>query len=485
MDPLGRFIEMARRHGSRPAVIEGDKTTLYSELLGWAAGFAARFNVRPAGPPPRVLVALPAGAAAYAAMLGAGLAGGLYTPVNTAAPEAKIMAIAAAVQPDFIVAQGTLAAALAGLLPAAMVLGPAVPPAALPAVSRHDLAYVMFTSGSTGTPKGVCVSRAALGHFVDWIAHRIAPGITDRWAQYGNIGFDISVTEIYGALCFGGLLLPVTTRADRLLPARLIRTQRVTIWNSVPSLVALMMRSGDVTAAHLASLRLMNFCGEPLLPEHLRAIFAARPELMVQNTYGPTEATVSMTALTLRPESFEALCKPSAALGAPVPGMGLHLIGGAHEDEGEIVITGPQLAAGYWENAAQTAAAFRPVMLAGQPQRGYFTGDWAERINGEIYFRTRTDFQVKIHGHRVELDEIAAAIRSCGWPVVLVVKHGETLAAIIEAVPGQGFDEDAVLANLRARLESHAVPTLFRIIPTMPRNDNDKLDVKAVSRLLD
>jgi len=161
------------------------------------------------------------------------------------------------------------------------------------------------------------------------------------------------------------------------------------------------------------------------------------------------------------------------------------LVGGAHENEGEIVLTGPQLAKGYWRDEAKTAEVYREVVIDGRAQRGYFTGDWAERHNGHIYFKERMDFQVKIKGFRVELDEVAAAIRECGWPVVCVVKRGEALVAVVEDSPGQTFDEAALLARVGRKVESHAVPVRAWVIAHLPRNDNDKLDRKAVAAWLD
>jgi D-alanine--poly(phosphoribitol) ligase subunit 1 len=266
----------------------------------------------------------------------------------------------------------------------------------------------------------------------------------------------------------------------------MIRREQITIWNSVPSVVSLMMQAGQVTFPYLSSVRLFNFCGEPLLPSQVAALFQAHPDVSIQNTYGPTEATISMTKETLTRENYKNACRLSVSIGDPIPRMAVHLIGGSHANEGEIVITGPQVAEGYWEDADRTAAVFRAVQVNElETARGYYTGDWAERYGEKIYFKERIDFQVKIRGFRVELDEVATAIRDCGWPVVAVFKRGEALCAVVERVPEKPFDEVALRQAVGHRVDSFAVPERVLMIDRMPRNDNDKLDRKAAASWLD
>ena len=99
----------------------------------------------------------------------------------------------------------------------------------------------------------------------------------------------------------------------------MIAREQITIWNSVPSVVNLMMQAKQVTAHNLASVRIFNFCGEPLLPEHLRALFTANPKALVQNTYGPTEATIAMTSIVLRSTRAPGVGSASVAIGDPIP----------------------------------------------------------------------------------------------------------------------------------------------------------------------
>ncbi len=473
-DVVDRFLLVARMQPRHPAVVTPRETLDYGALERRVRLLAAQFA---AVASPCVLVALPQGADAYAAMLAAGLAGGHYTPLNVAAPPAKLRRVAELLRPDFIVGAPALTAALA--VDGAACLDPehlAPLPPFKGTGERHAQAYTIFTSGSTGTPKGVVVPRAALNHYVQWLGESVGFGPDDRVSQFPNIAFDLSVMDIYGALCFGASLHPVTGQGDRLMPARMIERERITVAVFVPSVISLMMRVREATARRLGTVRRFVVCGEPLRPAQVEAVFAACPHAVLQNTYGPTEATVSMTSVELRAADFGRACGATVAIGDAIPGMALHLLGGPHPDEGEIVITGPQLARGYLGDPARTAAAFRDVLVGGEPVLGYHTGDWAERRGGQVFFRERVDFQVKVHGFRIELDEVADAFARSGWPVVCVFKRGEGLAAVVERRPGAEPDLVALRHALLERIEAHAVPEQIRVIDAMPRNDNDKVD---------
>jgi D-alanine--poly(phosphoribitol) ligase subunit 1 len=240
-----------------------------------------------------------------------------------------------------------------------------------------------------------------------------------------------------------------------------------------------MTRAGQVNADNLATLRLMIFCGEPLLPEHLKLLFAVRPDLVVYNTYGPTEATVSCTLLRLTASDYRRACRNTVAIGDPIPGMALHLVQGDTPSEGELVITGPQLARGYWNDPFATAGAFRELEVDGMAVRAYYTGDWARRIGNQTFFIGRRDSQVKISGYRLELGEVDAALRTCGYPFAAsAVVEGE-LHAFLETDDAT-VDTEALRLRLAALLEAHAIPRCFHVIGHLPRNANDKIDVLAL-----
>lgn len=475
-DPVDLLFEAAHRHPDHPAVEDGARITSYAELADLVRRLAAAIAAAvPADRERRVLVRLPRNAEAYAAMFAALHAGGYYSPVNLDHPADLQRRQLHRFAPSVIVG------AVSDIDPPGV---PVIDPSeSLPQerlaepAAAHDLAYVMFTSGSTGEPKGVMVGREALTHYTDWARSEIAAGPQDRWSQHPNLGFDLSVLDVYGALCSGATLVPLNDRRDRLVPASAIRKLGLTIWNSVPSVVDLMRRGGKMTGETLSSLRLMTFCGEPLLREHLDAIFAARPDLTVYNTYGPTEATVSMTLLRLDADTYRDHCRENVAIGDPIPGMHILLEDGPDSDEGEIVIAGPQVARGYWQDPALTADRFVSRQIAGQTLAAYRTGDWVARRGPDIYFTSRIDRQIKINGYRLELSAVEAALRDAGAIAACVVFHDGRLVGFVESADG---NVEALRNGMTGTLPAYAIPQEIRVLDRLPRNANDKIDAGAL-----
>jgi len=476
-DTIDVFLAAAQTSPEAIAVAPAcSYASLHRLVRQYAHGFAQT-------PGAKVLIALPRGVHAYAAMLGAGLAGGFYAPANEASPPEKLLRIALLLQPDWIVAPLAIAQTLAGAAPAARHLDPATAEKFSPLEgggTRHRIAYVIFTSGSTGLPKGVVVPRTALNHYVSWIFATGCIRPDDRVSQFNNLAFDVSVFDVFGALCRGATLVPMTGKFDRLMPARAIAREKITVWTSVPSAIDLMITAGQLTQENLRTVRLFTLAGEALLRPLLEKLFDACPHATVQNAYGPTEATVTVTSMMMTADNFEQSCERSAvSIGQAIPGMTLHLHGGPHADEGELVIIGPQLAEGYWQDEARSFSAFRPLEIGGDIFRGYFTGDWVERVSKNLFFRERIDAQVKILGYRIELDEVAGAIRACGLANACVFKRGEALAALVECPPATQFDASALRADLARHIEPYAIPAQLCAVDRLPRNENDKIDRAA------
>lgn len=509
-DPLARLFERVARHPERIAVSEPGRQISYGQfgdIVRRLAGALASHRSAAGETGPKVAILLGQGRQAYAAMFATLMAGGVYAPVNVDHPPARQAQVLAQFQPDIVLTAADPDPEAQSAAPAAWFVDPdrcleLGQPLSQPRPPAR-LAYVIFTSGSTGAPKGVMISRAALGHYLDWAlaALAIAPG--DVVSQHPNIGFDLSVLDIYAGLCGGATLAPLVTMKDRLLPGQAIRDHGVTVWVSVPSVVDLIRRAGHDRPDFLGRLRLMFFCGEPLLPVHLERLFAAAPGLTVINAYGPTEATVSCTARILTAADFTGACRANVAFGPAIPGMttalvpladaaGVAVDGGG--DEGEIVLSGPQLADGYWNDPERTAAAFPTV----NGQRRYHTGDFGRIVNGEWFFESRIDRQVKIRGFRLELGDVDAALLAAGAVTAHTVLHHHRsgaggpgvadpraraeLVSFVEAAAG--FDPDAALAEAQRRLPDYATPARIVVLETLPRSANDKIDHLALIKLL-
>lgn len=478
MDPIDRFIYVAKDYALNPAIVTEAETWLYSDLEAATRAFAYLFDQTNAE---RIAIALPKKNAAYAAFLGAGLAGAYYAPLNTSSPIGKLQGIIAQLEPDVIVSEGEMLVELAEAYPSAHVICPNdldLSQGLTGLGKRHDYSHIIFTSGSTGQPKGVVIPRAAMTNFVDWQeSFQITP--EDRISQQPNLAFDMSLTDICAAFCFGGALYPLISDADVMMPGNFVKHNAITVWGSVPSVLSQMERGNQLNAETFASVRLVTTAGEPLFKEHLDAVFVANPNVIFQNSYGPTETTITMTCRTLTKSNYLQYCGNCVAFGDPVQNMEIHLVDGPNADEGEALIVGPQVASGYWKDPDKTKAAFTKF----DERPAYRSGDWIQRIGGEYFFKERIDFQVKIRGFRVELGEVAAAIRSTGWKVAVAFKHDGYLAAIVEKTQDIELNERKLKLDLQKYLEKHAIPKRIIEIDYLPRNANDKIDSKQAAAI--
>jgi D-alanine--poly(phosphoribitol) ligase subunit 1 len=485
---VNRLREIIESNPEHVAICQGSRQTTYGDFGSMIAGLATKFAATSQAP--RVAICAEPCAETYASMFAAMMAGGFYVPLNANAGQSRLETAFEEIAPDVAVfSKNTLPLSVKiGYSGPIVNTEDAVSGKWPDAVSRnaHRLAYVIFTSGSTGKPKGVMVSQNALAGYACWANSAMQVSPSDRWSQHPNIGFDLSVLDIYGALLGGATLYPLNSPIDHLLPARAIGKHKLTVWNSVPSVMGMMLRSGDWSANNASSLRLLTFCGEPLLPEHLDGIFRVLPDVVVHNTYGPTEATVSCSLLQLTKDTYHRHAKNSIALGNAIEGTEFFIkdVNNYAAQSGELLIAGSQLADGYWMDSARTKESFKQISVNGREIVAYHTGDFVELDATGLYFTERKDRQVKIKGHRVELNEISSHIRKLGYI------HAETFfdgTAIIALVEGEEQDDalPEISQYLESRLESYMLPRRIAFISKFPRNSNDKIDLAALKALWD
>lgn len=418
------FARAAEQPDALALVAADGRQWRYSELAAWSRGIAgalAGHTALSGAEVGRVAVLMEKGPEQIAAVLGILAAGGVYVPIDPAWPDARIATILDGGDVRAILAQpwryGELTrrfgeSGLQILDVAEAGLGRV---AAMPIGTVHvapgDPAYVIYTSGSTGTPKGVVIDhRGALNTVVD-VNDRFGVGADDRVFGLSALSFDLSVYDIFGTFHAGGaLILPDEDgRRDPSQWARLCGEHGVTVWNSVPALMDMMLAENKPAA--LGALRNVFLSGDwvPLgLPERLsRQVPGARLVCMG----GATEASIWSNWFVVDAVAPD---WKSVPYGYPLNNQGYRVLDGHLADRpdwvpGDLYISGIGLAHGYDGDAEKTAASF--ITHPGDGGRLYRTGDLARyRADGVIEFLGRSDTQVKVGGHRIELGEIEAAL---------------------------------------------------------------------------
>jgi amino acid adenylation domain-containing protein len=374
-------------------------------------------------------------------------------------------------------------------------LARARPLSALPALTPEDTAYLLFTSGSTGTPKGVPVTHGNATHFMDVMSERYAIRPDDRFSQTFDQTFDLSVFDLFMAWSNGACVYAMSP-VDLLSPVRFVNKHELTVWFSVPSVPAQMLRRNTLTPASMPTLRWSLFCGEPLTQRCAEAWQAAAPASVLENLYGPTELTIACFVHRWNAVESPALCRNGVVpIGRAYSGLSAVLVDDelrpvAAGEAGELCVAGPQTTPGYWRAPDQTAERYAQIPVSRhETRRFYRTGDLVARLpEGEYVFLGRADQQIKVLGHRVELGEIEAALRQApgvehavafGWPLSAPAADG-----IVAVVSGTGIDTHVLLERCQAALPPYVIPRDIHVISEMPLNANGKVDRKVLKQHL-
>ncbi len=459
--PSGRLEEaFLRQAASAPdavAVIAGGRQISYGVLAAQAAAIAALLIRYGCGPDRLVAVVARKGWEQVAAVLGVVMSGAAYLPIDADLPEERLALLLKQGEVGIALTQSGMIDRIAwpeGVTPLAIeAIEPGAAWPAPPLRSDANLAYVIFTSGSTGTPKGVMIEHRAAQNTVADINARFGIGPKDRVLGLSSLSFDLSVWDIFGILGAGGtLVLPDPDRPrDPAHWAALARHHQVTVWNSVPALMVMLLALAESERDSWPhSLRLALLSGDwvPVgLPDRLR-VQGARIEVV--SLGGATEAAIWSIA---HPIGRVDPSWRSIPYGRPLTNQRFHVLGADAADlpdhvPGELHIAGAGLARGYWRDPTQSAAAFIHHPRSGE--RLYRTGDYGRWLaDGTIEFMGRRDAQVKVNGFRIELGEIEAALRQ--HPAV-----GEAVAS----APRDAAGNRRLVAHIQPRVTQHALPAL-------------------------
>ena len=352
----------------------------------------------------------------------------------------------------------------------------------------REVACVFFTSGSTGQPNGVAVSHRAMVNTLEWVIRTFAVRPGDRLLFVTSPCFDLSVFDIFGTLAAGGTIVIASDRSlaePSRLSAALVE-QGITIWNSAPAAVAQLIPFLPESPQHRLRLVLLSGDWIPLsLPDALRAVFV---NARVISLGGATEAAIWSNWFPV--ETIDPRWT-SIPYGRPIQNCRYHVLDAALRVvpvgvAGNLYIGGVCLADGYLNRPTLTKERFIPDPWR-RGERLYATGDLARYFDsGDLEFLGRADFQVKVRGFRVELEEVEAAMLAlpdvreavCVAPQDL---SGErSIVAYLVTKSGQASDPGTVRAQLAERLPAFMVPSQVITLRRLPLSPNGKVDRKAL-----
>ncbi|TBR56739.1 hypothetical protein B4U84_28365 [Westiellopsis prolifica IICB1] len=413
------FAAQVPQHQHQPAVITPNRTLTYQQLNCLANQLADQLRRLGVQPNTLVAVVMDKGWEQVVAVLGILQSGAAYLPIAPQLPSERQWHLLQAGKVQIVLTQSWLDATLTWpdsiqrICIDTFTLVDEIPP--LETVqSSTDLAYVIYTSGSTGLPKGVMIDhRGAVNTILD-INKRFAIGSGDRVLALSSLSFDLSVYDIFGTLAAGAtIIIPEATSAKD--PAHwltLIQQYQVTVWNSVPALMQMLIKYTNNQADILQSLRLVLLSGDwlPLnLPSQIQSVCE---NVQVVSLGGATEA--SIWSIIYPVTTVDPNWK-SIPYGRPMTNQQFYVLNQMLVEcpvwvVGELYIGGVGLAQGYWQVQNKTDASF--IIHPQTKERLYKTGDLGRYLpDGNIEFLGREDFQVKVNGYRIELGEIEATLQ--------------------------------------------------------------------------
>jgi D-alanine--poly(phosphoribitol) ligase subunit 1 len=343
---------------------------------------------------------------------------------------------------------------------------------------QDPLIYIIFTSGSTGEPKGVQISTSAIQSFVRWMSSDFGFTEADVFINSAILSFDLSVFEVMTFAAIGATILLNKKECSGDPNLFMTRIQKFTgsVWVSTPSFALIYSRMVDEPL--LSSIKTFLFCGEVLPHGLAKSLNRNFKQAKIINTYGPTEATVATTLIEITVAILENY--------NPLPVGFSKRESQLLIENDEIVIIGDNVSIGYLNDPELNAKKFAII----DGKRAFRTGDKGILKDGMFFFSGRDDDFVKLHGYRIELNEITTAINNLEYVFkceTLALKRNETVKKIVSLIQLKNATDEISVEKIKkdiaVNLPSYMIPADIKFITEIPLNQNGKTDKKLLTQL--
>jgi amino acid adenylation domain-containing protein/non-ribosomal peptide synthase protein (TIGR01720 family) len=487
-DVVHMFEKQVAARPEATALVYEDRRWSYRELDEWAGAIQARLGAAVPESGARVAVLIERSDLYVAVLLAVMRNGAVCVALDPSMPGARVAAILEDAHCRALLTAG----AWQGKVPDGIQLLRAdeadesgTDVRARPSARPRGDAYLLHTSGSSGRPKGVLVTHAQLAAYVGALTHRLGVHDPLSYAMVSSFAADLGYTALFPALCTGGCLHVVSEQrvVDPVGMAEYMQRHAVDVMKITPSHLRALMRLGE--PQRLLPEKWLILGGEPCRWETVQAVRSSGARCEIVNHYGPTETTIGVCTF-LVPDADSGCWSATVPIGTALPNMRLAVLAPdgdpvAEWCAGELCVAGVQVSRGY-ADGRDPDGRFGDGPPA-DPVWSYRTGDQVRRLPGGVLeFVGRRDRQVKVHGFRIELDEIESVLaQHPGVPAAAVIRHGAgesdhpRLAAYVTWTGAQ--DPAAELRRfLGERLPEYMVPASITVLDALPRTASGKLD---------